>query len=42
MIVSSDAEVKGYAEHGFAGVVRRPYAADEVRKTVEEALRVRA
>jgi PAS domain S-box-containing protein len=42
VIMSSDVDVKGYVEHGFAGVIRRPYLAGEVRETVEEALRVSA
>ena len=38
VIVSSDAEVRGYGEHGFAGAIRRPFVAEEVRRVVEEAL----
>ncbi len=38
VIVSSDAEVRGYGEHGFAAAIRRPYVAEEVRRVVEEAL----
>ena len=38
VIVSSDVEVRGHREHGFAGSVRRPYEADAVQRVLGEVL----
>lgn len=37
VMVSSDSEVRGYREHGFAAVLKRPYVDEEVRRALEDA-----
>lgn len=39
IVVSSDADVRGHEEHGFAGAFKRPYRVDDVREALEAALK---
>ncbi len=41
VLLSSDSEVRGYREHGFAGALRRPYEDEEVRRAVRDILGAR-
>lgn len=38
VVVCSDAEVRGYREHGFAASITRPYSEEQVRRALREAL----
>lgn len=38
VVLISDSPVRGYEEHGFAAVLRRPYRPDDVREALTQAL----